>query len=50
MSSTYLIMIYIDDEEVDNESYSVLEMHHQRNRTIRPPDPQSLSYNRQATR
>jgi hypothetical protein len=43
-------MIYIDDEEVENGSYSVLEMHHQKNRTIRPPDPQFLSRNKQATR
>ena len=44
----YSIMIYIDDEEIYDQSYSVLEIHHQKNRTIRPPDPQSLGYNRQA--
>jgi hypothetical protein len=35
-------MIDIDDE-VGEESQLVLEMHHQKNRTIRPPDPHSLS-------
>ena len=42
----YLILICIDEEEVDNESHSVLEIHHQKNWTILPPNPHSL---RQAT-
>ena len=36
-------MIDIDEEDGD-KSHSVLEIHHQKNRTIRPPDPRSLSH------
>ena len=39
-------MIDIEDE-VDDESYSVLETHHKKNRTIRPPDPHSLGHKKQ---
>jgi hypothetical protein len=40
------------EEEVNEESQSVLEMHHRKNRTIRPPDPHSLGHKKklEATR